>query len=379
MDRIKFLIERLAWKIFNSKLAIILVLVVFGFLPIVFPSSFLQQLPLLNFLIEHLTPDFWQNLIAAIIIAWSAYIWRVRIRRFFQPRVTYVRAPLMLGVAPLIIAKTEGIWEQHGLNMDLDFRYAGKGALDDLLSGKCPFAVASDVALCTFISKNIGYDLSLIPFIRIEDHLKIIVRKKDDTPEYETSDALRGKKIGYYPDSVHDDFLNELGLFNPDLMSPMTNVLDCYHALAVSRNVEACVLWEPHYHAFMRFNDLHILNDREDSPYVWFLCLVAKKDYTLANEEIARRILMATKTSAQYCQSHQSIVIEECAAFLHSEFTGISVNELEKLLVAHNHYFGVDGNIILFINKLNKLGKKGGLTAFGAGTLINSLWPGLQV
>ena len=376
-ERLLAFLQRIASGLFATTaipIGVLLVLLAAGLL-----CGLDQKCPGLKWLGAQLNPGFWQSLGASMLVVWVGFTFRVPIRRFFQPHVTYVRAPLMLGVAPLIIARAEGIWERHGLNMDLDFRYAGKDALDDLQDDRCPFAVASDVALCSFLGRERDQRLYFMPFVRIDDQLRFVVRKNNGNPEYQGSVDLMDKPIGYYPDSVHDHLLYKLGLFDPKNVKAMTSILGCYRALAVERSVEACLLWEPHYRAFTNFEDISTLNDDRMRDYVWFLCLAAKRDYLVAHRETAQRVLMAMRGATGSCRGRHDTIVTQCASFLHSEFTGIQLEELHAILDERNHDFGVDSSVPPLLHKLNDL--KSGLEgiAFGAGSLRDSLWPGIRI
>lgn len=340
--------------------------------------------------------------IAALLLAWVANIWKVEIRRFFQPQITYIRAPLQLGIAPIIVAKSRevGIWERYGLNMDLDFRYAGIETLDDLYKKDNPtdLAVASDIALCSFLVKrnNPEKELQIIPFVRIEDHLKVVVRKDPRTGEleYTKTRELGGKTIGYYPESVHGDFLEYLEIFDKVKLEKMKSVLDCYRALIsgkignvesgeadkTTEAVDAVVLWEPHYHAFKEFKHVGIINESDNKLYEWFLCLVATQKYTKRNAYIAQKILAATKEAAAYCQleKNKTRVLKDCASFLNTEFTGLGYKGLEELLGKNQHEFGVEELIGRFRTKLDGIAKKGGDKAIAVGRLRDCLWEGIK-
>jgi len=381
--------ESFWWKLVNNKCIFFIIAVLLVISPIIlyFLKKYLCVIPvgwfetLINF-------GFLPSLLSALIVAWGAYIWRAEIRRFFLPQLTYIRAPIMVGIAPLIVARSKeiGIWEKYGLNMDLDFRYAGIDALIDLFKPEvhCPIIVASDVAIASFLGheNNRTKKIKVIPFVKIKDHLKIIVRKRNTQnpqPEYNTLAELKGREIGYYPDSVHDDFLSEFDLFNKDSLKKIDSVFECYRKLAVEKTVEACILWEPHYAAFNKFSDLHIINTEDTREYNWFLCLAATENYIKHNDQIVHRILRALKGATAYCRdkSNEEIVIRECIAYLHTEFTGLIPDELKQLLKKRQHDFSVDENLNDFKKKLMQLIHKGGNTGEGAAILLVSLWPGL--
>ncbi len=390
MEQIKRAFRTAIASFLNSKLAFALTIILAALTTLLRQPEFL--IPAAEALKQHpFASGVLQSSLAAIIFTWAAYLWRVEIRRIIQTETTSIRAPLQLAVAPLIVAKSRelGIWERYGLNMDLDFRYAGRETLDDLYqpASRTDFAVASDVALCVFLGggkQNPQEELQVIPFVHIKDHLKIVVRRKKQPPEspeleYGNISQLTSKKIGYHPGSVHDDFLSELKIFEQAQMVPMRSVLDCYRGLS-SNQVEAVVLWEPHYHAFEKFQDVGIINNVEDSPYEWFLCLTATKKYLREHEHIARKILPAVKDAAAYCRidGNKSKVISGCAAFLNTEFTGLDQKGLEDLFTKQPLGFGVNEVLPAFKDKLGRLIAKGGDIAKGANALTHSLWKGID-
>lgn len=88
------------WKFFNSKVyfySIIIVLILISglgqlLLQWSYPnSSLVGTLKDLTFFGGIL-----QSTLATLLIIWATYIWRVNIRRFFQPQITYIRAPCKL-------------------------------------------------------------------------------------------------------------------------------------------------------------------------------------------------------------------------------------------------------------------------------------------
>jgi hypothetical protein len=381
--------------ILEKKLTFFVVIGIVIFLPMVLYSlwAYLPNRISLNgcstFLIDYPFKGFAEAFLGGVAVAWAAYIWRVPIRRFFQPHVLCIRAPLMLGVAPLIVAKSKevGLWEKHGLNVDLDFRYAGASALTDLINtnSHVQAVVASEVALCKFLGDNRQIRVRVMPFVRLEDHLKVLIRKDKNKAEYEKLSDLKGKNIGYFKDSVHDDFLFQQKIHNSTTgasLFPKKTVMDCYHSLIMKKDIEACVLWEPHYRAFTNMENICSVKNDSSVEYSWFLCVVALADYVESNEQIALRLLRAILQSVDYCKGsrHNDKIIQECGAFLHTEFTGIDKENLDELLKEEKHHFGVKENIEKYRNKLMDINKRGNEWADGAAELMmeRSLWPELR-
>jgi ABC-type nitrate/sulfonate/bicarbonate transport system substrate-binding protein len=390
------------YKFFNFKPAFGIVIALFFIIPIfwVYISPWLLYIKVLPLIIYVLKPlktsqfifGLLQSAFASLIVVWAAYIWRLRIKKIFQPNISYVRAPIMLGIAPLIVGQKKGIWEKSGINLDLDFRYAGKSSLENLLNGDCQLAVASDIALCCFATTHTKFDMSILPFVRIIDHLKFIVRKKDN-PEIKNFNDLECKRIGYFPNSVHIHFLNSLELYDTQYLVKFENILKCYHALLVeedpAKKIDAFLLWEPHYGTFFNFSSsTSIVNDTRDldQRYEWFLCLASSREYTNRNAEYATRILSAMKEATDHCRKKMAKIAEDCITFLHTEFTGVEIDELERLLKWNeamdqypfgSHSFGIDENMPQFKNKLQNPTNMVELD-YGLARLIESPWPGIS-
>src|SRR6185312_15285621 len=66
-------------------------------------------------------------------------------------RAVRIKVPLMLACAPLFISRKMRFFEDNRLDVEIDFRYAGINALKDLRKVDCDFAVASDVAIISYL------------------------------------------------------------------------------------------------------------------------------------------------------------------------------------------------------------------------------------
>jgi ABC-type nitrate/sulfonate/bicarbonate transport system substrate-binding protein len=176
--------------------------------------------------------------------------------------------------------------------------------------------------------------------------------------------------------------LDSLKTIDKTKLKKMESVLECYHAL-ITELIDAFVLWEPHYYAFQNFENVGVMNmnESDSNVYDWFLSLVAKREYTENNEQIAQKILWGIKDAANFCQSKENRerVIKDCASFLNPEFTGIGEEELRKLLKDQpTILFSVDEATKGLFKKLDSLLDKGEPLARGAKAIDKSLWNGLS-
>jgi hypothetical protein len=144
----------------------------------------------------------------------------------------------------------------------------------------------------------------------------------------------------------------------------------------IKNEIQGFVLWEPHYQAFMEFDDVEILDIEHQDEYSWFLCLISPKQYVDKHGHIASRLLSTLRTAVDECGTQRSEAITEYMSFLHIEFTGIGETQLRQLLESRKHHFGVGRNVDEFQERLDTLAGRAPY-GFGAGSLKTSLWPGL--
>jgi len=370
------IIGRLRWLL-NKRWLFWCLLIFFGIaIPLGVYYNNNKHLEIINYkFITEISLGYWAEICAGLTLTWVAYLYQRKLRQLFGfSDIITIRAPLMLATAPLFVSKKLGIWEQHNLELDLDFRYAGVSALDDLFSDHCDLAVASDVAAAAFISNptNNQFFISVLPFVKIENHLRFIVNK---SKKIKLLNDLTGKKIAYLKDSVHTDFLKavETEINSKLILEERENVMECYNSIYMDE-VDACILWEPHYSALQKNSKMELLDHSSSAiNYTWFLCLIAKQDYINLNPVIAKNIFDAMRKAVHRCAGNPQDIIDSCLTYLHPEFTGLKHAELKKLIDLNKHQFGIDANI-----KAAYLKKLTSLKSFGGGRLTDphSIWPG---
>jgi len=341
------------------------------------------DLPTWPFIDTQIYLGFVESLVASLYLALAAYLYRQNLKAIFHSRDIQILAPMQIASAPLIIAQ-RSIAADHDLRLRLNFRYAGREALAQFGSGYFKFAVASDVALCLFFGQNKSERLQVLPFVKITNHLKLVVRYNSDIQSIEQLKATGGK-IGYYANTVHEHFLlNHLNIAVASRLCDLKNILECYDALWADDPIEAFVLWEPHYAALSASarKSIRILDDPATN-YDWFLCLVAKEEFLSSEPQIAKRILAMVTESCEVCENdridnNSSVVVEECFAFMLAEFTGITKESLRSL-AGQNFEFGFARNRAAYMNRMTKLNDVQALIA-GATRFsdVKYFWPGLD-
>jgi ABC-type nitrate/sulfonate/bicarbonate transport system substrate-binding protein len=323
-----------------------------------FPVAFFIIVPIYLYKIQnhHLLPTWyrtftqisigvWCSIIAGIIISWFIYLFQSQIRRLFGLSKTLtLRLPLMLASAPFLLAKKFRLFEKHNIDLDLDFRYAGIGALSDLNNNICDLAVASDIAIARFMNENYSFSVYSLPFVKIKNHIKILVSKNSEITEIS---MLNNGTIAYIKNSVHEDYIEFLETEKKIAINTIEakGVMECFK-MVIENKAKACIFWEPHYLSMENIFDLVPLDCQ--LTYEWFLCLVAKTEFIHRNTSLARQLFYSLKEAANICENDHTRVAENCITYMHPEFTGLDKDQLNSILVNEridSHFFGIDSTL----------------------------------
>lgn len=314
-------------------------------------------------------------IILGIFIAWYNYHYEKENKnKLGLPKDVTIRIPLMLACSPLFTASNRNIFEQYHIGLKLDFRYSGMKALQDLKNGHCKLAVASDMAIASFLNDDIYFDLYFLPFVTIQDHLKIVVLEYSSINNI--SD-LKDKTIARVDSSVHDHYLNSLNIGHKSVSK--SSVMECHIAL-INGEVDACILWEPHYLTVNKYR-MRILDTSKYANYTWHLCLVAEKKYLDENLKVMKNILSAMHEAAQNCNDNYDDILKDSIFYMLADFTGATQQDMQEYFL-HNsvkkHHFGIDNHVLdKFDNKIKMLSNdqsyKGAITQ-----LRRDYWPGVN-
>jgi len=332
------------------------------------------------------------ELIAAAVLGFLGYYFRRDlmpfIDKFVKPVRLRTRLPLMIASAPIILGVERHVWREHGIDISFDWRYAGRDALDDLLKDDCDIAVASDYAVAKFMSTNFDYEIGILPFVHIQDHIQVVAL------EAETYDTVKQNRIAFFPNSVHEDFLAQVLNVNAEQRGHYPHVSSSIEAvgkiLPLTKDpVEAnsFVLWEPHYQAFKKIRGLKLVDIPGSKDYHWFLCVVAKRLYLEENKRVAKNILRAVRKSCSLCVDNSDDIMKACMKYFPQEFAGLSEDDLRTVFPASAkspHSFGVDSNLKPYLDKLKSIETRHPEIASGMARLTDrfkkddALWPGLE-
>lgn len=370
--------KRIFRVIFNNFFFLIITVIV-GFVIFPFYLYYKQNktlFPTLYRIFTQISLGVWGGLITSLLFSWTIYVFRYAIRKLFGLSKSFViRLPLMLASSPFILAKKFHIFERNDLEIELDFRYAGIDALSDLQKGVCNLAVASDIALIRYMGENYDFKVYTLPFVKIKNHIKILVADLSITD----INGLSDKTIAFIKDSVHEHFIDllckkfciEIKRIEAD------GIIDCF-TLVSENKAQACIFWEPYYLSMEKL--FHLKPIEIDLSYEWYLCLVAKNDFIRRNSAFEKDVFESLQSATIKCNTDHVNVAKTCITYMHPEFTGLNEDSLDKLLdgeKSHSHDFSLDSlmkkNFLLRLKSLYSSDKY--KSAF---YISDHLWPSFK-
>lgn len=318
----------------------------------------------------------WASLTSSFTFSWVIYFFRIEIKQWFGlSNPLSIRIPLMAASSPFLVAKKFKLFEKNDLDIELDFRYAGINTLSDLNSNICDLAVASDIALIRFINDNYSFKVYSLPFVKITNHIKLLVAKDS---EIKCVSDLANKKVALIKDSVHEDFIDTLCQQKSILVDKIeaTGIIECY-ILVIDKKADACIFWEPHYLSMEKIFELKQINC--DLTYEWFLCLVGKLEFVNSNKNISRQIFHSLQDAVKICESDHSKVADNCITYMHPEFTGLDKPQLNSLFdksTLDSHKFEINANMKLeYLNRLKLLYNNPSNKYKADNAIQDFLWP----
>lgn len=278
-----------------------------------------------------------ESVIAAVWMGWAA---KIRPWKGSRPIPLRVLAPMSVSVTPLMLASQQRQWEAFGLNVELDFSVTGASALNALAEDKCQVAVAGDYAICAFLAAASYRDYVVWPFAELRREVKLYARPDLDAGPALTAKSLGIDKIMYWPNSIHEEFLQKNGLLPKALGAngkcPNLAVID-FMAQTFLRKKDACVLVEPYFIPFINANYKLV----PTTPVTWFMCIVMKRNGFSNYVESRTRIIDIIRKSCDEVNENKKHAVKACAQYALTEFTGIDHESLWNLVTKGNVEFGL--------------------------------------
>jgi NitT/TauT family transport system substrate-binding protein len=218
-----------------------------------------------------------------------------------ETRIDPIKLTLAVEPAPfsglIAVAYEKGFFKQAGLDVTIKLYPSGLESLEAMLRGEADIATAADIAFASLMSKDPS--LRVVASIGLTVGNQIVARK--DRNIREPSD-LKGKTIGYSPNTVSDYFLYAFLLTNHLSSSDITPV-----AIPPARQVEVVVTGEVdaisafEIYAFVAGEQLGenaVLWDTQNNvAYQW---LLATRESTTKSPEAIKRLLKALMTAEDF-------------------------------------------------------------------------------
>lgn len=322
-----------------------------------------------------------ESSVASFWIAWTLYLNRRWITTLFQPPPIRLFAPMSIAVAPLIVGRERNLWVDHGVNLDVAFSTTGGNALEELSSGDCLMAVAGDYATWQFFKTVKNWDREpyrLLPFARLTNEVKLLVpptfaRTGDTTGSNGsatevTLEDLRGRRVCYWPGSIHEEFIRQIGLncVCANMESDgRDSPLMTFMSQTLSGEAAACVLVEPYFVAFERLGYKIV---QTQSTLTWYMCFVMKERLFREFPDLESRLPRAVGEACSMANKNWEDTMRSCADYVLREFTGIDMNSLLKNMPPDRVRFEIPTNEEFEARIAQLCGQEG--DPVGKGTLV---------
>ena len=203
----------------------------------------------------------------------------------------------------IAVADQKGFFKQAGLEATIKLYPSGLESLEAMLRGEAEIATAADIAFASQLNKDPS--LRVVASISLTVGNQIVARK--DRNIREPSD-LKGKKIGYSPNTVSDYFLYAFLLTNHLSPDEVTAV-----SIPPARQVEAVVNGEVdavsafEIYAFVakdRLGENAVSWDSQNNlAYQWLLA--TREEYTKSPEAI-KRLLKALIAAEDFILTNEN-------------------------------------------------------------------------
>ena len=208
---------------------------------------------------------------------------------------------------PMFLATTEGLWEKHGVNVQVkQFAQGGEG-MDALVAGSIQAAGSAD---STVLARAPRTDLRALG-VFVEDvgnYVKLVTREEIDRPD-------QIKKMGIIPGSVSE--YGAAKLFEAEGIDPSTVKLvpagpPELPALLKNGDIDGFVVWEPWP---TRAEDMggKVLMPSKEFDLSYVLVIAARKDWLDKNRDGARRLMDALAEADKMIESDPELAAKAAA------------------------------------------------------------------
>lgn len=193
-----------------------------------------------------------KRLFCASLLACAAWFAAVACERPTEPKRHQEKVTLGIQMSPamalVMVAKDRGMFEKHGLTVELKEFTAGKFALQAFLGGSLDFAVAGDVPVA--LAALQGSDMHVVTQVvaATRNEVRVVARRDPDAPSPASFFASKRRKLatslGGGPEFYTWNFLNHFKIPRQSVEIVSQRPEDMPAALA-SGSVDAIAVFDP--------------------------------------------------------------------------------------------------------------------------------------
>jgi len=223
-------------------------------------------------------------------------------------KLTYASSKNAWCVLP-IIAKKTGIFERHGLNVELQYVQAAKQAMDALVGGAADVAnvVEINVAFLGFSGEK---NVSVIATI-CESYDGAIIARKDKGIAKPAD--LAGKKVGILQGTTSQVFADRFMKAN-GVDSKGVTIINlqpvAIQASILNGEIDAGSVWEPFTHNIVQqLGDKCIVFSDRDA-YTGYMNAAVRKDWLAKNADVAKSLIQSLAEAEIYVTEHKDQAID---------------------------------------------------------------------
>ncbi|HZG37756.1 MAG TPA: NrtA/SsuA/CpmA family ABC transporter substrate-binding protein [Nodosilinea sp.] len=208
------------------------------------------------------------------------------------------------GVA--IVAKQQGFFDQHGLNVEVSNFTSGKQCLETVMGGGADIATTAEAP--TTAAAMAKQPIAFLARMEYSD-LKTLTLKSSDI---DTIDDLKGKKIGFTAGTGSEVYtmsvLQKAGLSADDVELVNLRPQEMIPALA-SASIDAYNTWEPHVSNGKKSMGDKVVQIDTSGIYSETFNIVTTVDYLKQDPEIAENFLRALIDAEQWMKENSTDAI----------------------------------------------------------------------
>ncbi len=201
------------------------------------------------------------------------------------------------------VAKDQGYFSEHGVNVDFRIKESGLAAFGDMLAGNADLATTAEFVLASQIAEL--QDTRILAVVAQIDNVRLVARR--DRGITKLAD-IRNKRIGAMRNSVGEYFLDLLlvleGIPRKEVQLVDLQPSDQVQAIAKG-NIDAAVVWEPFPLQMEKKLGANAVSWPAQSGQNYYWLLVARKETVTKRSHAIRCVLAALAEADEFVRNHR--------------------------------------------------------------------------